>query len=73
MLHRTTDLVVHNVQVVTKEGVRYGGVAAKEGIVAVGRDGSLLARECEIDAEGNFLLPGLVDPHVHLGRRDFPY
>jgi dihydropyrimidinase/dihydroorotase len=70
----STDLVVHNARVVTESGVRYGGVAVEDGtIVAVGRNGSLPAGDREIDADGNFLLPGLVDPHVHIGRRDFPY
>jgi len=74
MPQRSTDLVVHNVRVVTKEGVRYGGVAVEDGTtVTVGRGGVLPAGDREIDADGNFLLPGLVDPHVHIGRRDFSY
>lgn len=74
MSRTSTNLVVHNARVVTETGVRHGGVAIEDGtIVAVGPDGSLPAGEREINADGNFLLPGLIDPHVHIGRRDFPY
>lgn len=65
------DLTIRNAWVVTEEGVIDGGVACDDGtIVHVGADTSLPEGTREIDANGTFLLPGLVDPHVHLGRRD---
>jgi len=68
------DLVVRNARVVTESGVTRGGVAASDGTIrAVGADSTLPRGDREIDADGKFLLPGIIDPHVHLGRRDYPY
>lgn len=51
---------------VTPSGTIHGGVAARDGrIVAVGSN--LPDAEEEIDAEGNYLIPGFIDPHVHWG------
>jgi dihydropyrimidinase/dihydroorotase len=74
MLPSTVDLVVRNARVVTPEGTRRGGVAADDGvIVAVAADPTLPRGDTDIDADGDYLIPGLVDPHVHLGRRDRGY
>ncbi len=63
------DLAITDAHVVTEDGITTGGVACDEGkIVAIGDD--LPAASQTIDAAGNVLIPGLVDPHVHLGRRD---
>jgi len=70
------DLLVRNARVVTPSGTLDGGVAAADGrIVAVGGDRSLPDAEAVIDAEGNYLLPGFIDPHVHWGlsRYEFDY
>lgn len=70
----TVDLVVRNARVVTPSGTIRGGVACDDGvIVAVDVDTSLPDGETDVDATGNYLLPGLIDPHVHLGRRDLGY
>jgi dihydropyrimidinase/dihydroorotase len=70
----TVDLVVRNARVVTPSGTIRGGVACDDGVVvAVGADVTLPEGDTDVDAEGNFCLPGLVDPHVHLGRRDLGY
>ncbi|SFK89111.1 dihydroorotase [Halogranum rubrum] len=62
----TADLRVVNAKVVTPSGTIHGGVAARDGrIVAVGSN--LPDAEEEIDAEGNYLIPGFIDPHVHWG------
>lgn len=67
------DLVVRNVQVVTLAGVFRGGVAARDGrIVAVGQDEDLPRATEVIDGRDRFLLPGRVDPHVHMGVH-FPF
>lgn len=74
MTHGIVDLTVRNARVVTEGGTLRGGVACDDGtIVDVGADAALPAADREVDAEGNFLLPGLIDPHVHLGRRDAGY
>lgn len=65
------DLVVTNGRVVTPTGVFDGGFAVRDGkFVAVG--GQLPDAGDRIDARGRLILPGLVDPHVHLGGA-FPY
>lgn len=74
MVTDSVDLVVRDARVVTPSGTLRGGVACDDGvIVAVGADSTLPAGETEIDAGGDYCIPGLVDPHVHLGRRDAGY
>jgi dihydropyrimidinase/dihydroorotase len=70
------DLRVHNARVVTPGGTIDGGVAAADGeILAVGADRNLPDADRVIDAEGNYLIPGFIDPHVHWGlsRYEFEY
>jgi len=70
------DLRVVNARVVTPHGEIDGGVAAEDGrIVAVGTESNLPDADRTIDAEGNHLIPGFVDPHVHWGlsRYEFDY
>jgi dihydroorotase/allantoinase len=60
------DLVVRNGFVVTPTNTFEGGVAVDDGIiVAVGKDGVLPDAEKVLDAAGNYIFPGLIDPHVH--------
>ena len=67
------DLVIRNARVVTHEGEMFGGVAVQgERIVAVGEDDALPAGAREIDADGRVLMPGVIDPHCHLGV-NYPY
>lgn len=67
------DLVIRNARVVTHAGEFHGGIAAVDGrIVAVGNDEALPAAAREIDADGRSLLPGVIDPHCHLGV-NYPY
>ncbi len=62
----TVNLVVRNGVIVTPSSSFEGGVAVDEGrIVAVGADEQLPAARQTIDAEGNYILPGLIDAHVH--------
>jgi dihydroorotase-like cyclic amidohydrolase len=62
------DLVIRGAHVVTQSGEFKGGVASSGGrIVAVGADESLPQGHREIDAGGRALLPGVIDPHCHLG------
>jgi dihydropyrimidinase/dihydroorotase len=64
----TADIVLKNGLVVTPAGTIEGGVAVSDGkITAVGRDSSLPAATREIDLAGKYLLPGVIDPEVHLG------
>jgi allantoinase len=62
------DLVVRNCRIVTPEGQTGPGrgVAAEDGkIVAIGDDDRLPAAERTVDAGGDYLLPGIVDCHIH--------
>lgn len=56
-----------NGRVVTPNGVIIGGVSIQDGhILHVGADSSLPPGEIVYDAGGNYIIPGLIDPHVHL-------
>ena len=67
------DLVIRNARVVTHLGEFHGGVAVVGGqIAAVGADDALPAGAREIDADGLVLMPGVIDPHCHLGV-NYPY
>lgn len=62
------DLIVKNGIVVTNEGLIKGGVAAKDGvIVAIAADENLPEAEKEYDAKGLLIMPGVIEPHCHLG------
>lgn len=62
------DLTITNARVVTPGGTLRGGVAADNGrIVEVGSDASLPSADEEIDADGNYLIPGIICPHNHMG------
>ena len=65
------DLVVRGGTVVTEERQRQADVGIRDGRVASihdrnGGEPSRLTGAAEIDATGRLLLPGGVDPHVHL-------
>ena len=63
------NLVIKNGLVVTPQGIIRGGLAVKnEKIRQIGADGVLPEANLEVNAEGNYILPGLVDPHIHIGR-----
>jgi dihydropyrimidinase/dihydroorotase len=65
------DLVVRNGLVVTPAGVIHGGVAvAGERIVAVGADTTLPAAHRTIDAADAYVIPGLIDAHVHMASEE---
>src|SRR2546423_963056 len=62
------DMVLKNALVVAPSGVFHGGVAIDGAeIVALGASSTLGAARREIDLDGKLLLPGLYDPHVHVG------
>lgn len=60
------DLVVTNGVVVTPNNTFNGGVAINDGvIVAIGSENVLPDAEKTLDAKSKYILPGLMDPHVH--------
>jgi dihydropyrimidinase len=61
------DTVFEGGTVVTTEGVTDAAIAVDDGtIVAIGARDVLPAAEESVDVTGNCLLPGVVDPHVHI-------
>jgi len=63
----TADIAIRNANVVTRAGTFHGGVAVRMGeIVAVCPDAQLPQAQRTIDAGERYLIPGLVDPHMHL-------
>jgi dihydropyrimidinase/dihydroorotase len=62
------ELVVKNGLVVTPSGVMRGGLVAEDGIITyIGADPTLPDRADAIDAEGKWVIPGIIDPHTHIG------
>lgn len=64
----SVDLVIKNGKVVTPEGVFDGGIAVDNGlIVSVSKESTLPKADRTIDAKGNLIMPGFIDPHTHQG------
>lgn len=62
------DVVVRNANVVNPEGVHHCDLAISNGVIVARLDPNSDATADEvIDAGEKFVLPGVVDPHVHLG------
>jgi dihydroorotase (multifunctional complex type) len=62
------DLVLHSGRVVSHAGEFEGGAAVHDGkIVALGDRDALPSAARTIDLDGRVLMPGVVDPHCHLG------
>ncbi len=62
----TVDLVVRNGRVVSGDQVIDGGLAVASGqIVALGATAGLPEARTVVDAAGGWVLPGVIDPHVH--------
>lgn len=62
------DLTIRNAIVVTPTGQVSGGLSVSDGVITqIGADHELASAVTEINASGKYLLPGLIDPHVHLG------
>ena len=63
----SVDTVISNGTLVTSERAFDGAIAIDDGIiVGVGREDALPDAEREINASGRLVMPGVVDPHVHI-------
>lgn len=61
------DIVVKNCKIVGPNNIVAAGIAISKGrVVAITRDEDLPEANKVIDAEGKYVLPGLVDTHAHL-------
>jgi dihydroorotase-like cyclic amidohydrolase len=64
----TADTMITGGRLVTPHGIVDASVAVRDGrIIAIGERESLPAATDVIDCAGKYVLPGVVDPHVHLG------
>ena len=71
MAETRVDTIIRGGQVVTSSQVFDSAIAiAGEKIVALGPEELLPTADTYIDAEGKFVLPGLIDAHVHLDGHD---
>src|SRR4051794_26776765 len=62
------DLVLKNGRIVTAQGIVTGGLAIESGVItAIAADRALARGETVLDLKGQIVLPGMIDPHVHLG------
>jgi len=66
------NVVIKNGLVYTPGGWLRGGLAMEDGRIShVGYDNALPDGDSIIDAEGNYVLPGIIDPHGIFGRVDW--
>ncbi|EMA40725.1 amidohydrolase [Halococcus morrhuae DSM 1307] len=66
----TVDLVIANGTLVTPDRLLDSAIAVDDGeIVAVGDERTLPDADERVDASGMLVLPGVVDPHVHIDGR----
>lgn len=62
------DLLIRNAHIVRPEGIFEGNLVVEKGqIQAITQQDLGLRAKREIDASGRYLLPGVIDTHVHLG------
>ncbi len=60
------ELVIRNARLVLPKGIIQGGLAVKDGrIIKIAKTG-LPKGDCEIDASGKVVMPGVIDAHAHL-------
>ena len=65
---RELDLIIRNATVVNHDSRQEADIAIRNGqIVGLAERGGFSQAAHEIDATGLYALPGLIDPHVHLG------
>jgi dihydroorotase-like cyclic amidohydrolase len=63
------DLTIKGGKIVNPTGIVEAGVAIDEGkIVSVAKEPNLPDSDQVINAKGLLILPGAIDPHVHMGK-----
>lgn len=61
-------LVKNGLMVIPSEGIIEGSIGIKdERIVTIGKSLDSIAAKQVINAQGNYVLPGVIEPHVHFG------
>jgi dihydropyrimidinase len=70
----SADLIIHGGRVVFPDGIVDADVAVEGGLIsAIGDPGSLGEAKRVIDATDLHVLPGIIDPHVHLQTFQNPF
>ncbi|OLE45155.1 MAG: allantoinase [Candidatus Rokubacteria bacterium 13_1_20CM_2_68_19] len=70
----TVDLVIRGGRLVSSTAIMSAGIAIEGGvIVAISRDDALPDSRETIDATGKYVLPGVIDPHVHFRSPGYEY
>ncbi len=67
------DLVVRNGRFVTPSGIVEGWLGVQDGKIAALGAGNPPPSQANVDASGNIVLPGGIDPHVHFRDPGFTY
>ncbi len=69
------DLVIRNGKIVTPQGIYEGDdIAVEKGkIVAIDKRGSFPETKETVDATGKYVLPGIIDVHVHFREPGYEY
>jgi dihydropyrimidinase len=61
-------MIVNGTAVIPAEGLRKVNVAVHEGkVAALLEPGEPFSAKSEINADGRFIFPGLIEPHMHIG------
>ncbi len=61
------DLIIKNCRIARHDGIVNAGIAVYEGkIVSIANDETLPEAKRVIDAKGKYVIPGVIDPHVHV-------
>jgi dihydroorotase len=68
------DLVLYNAKIYTSEGMIEAGVAVDNGkILKIAKKPNLPQASTKMNINGQIVLPGLIDPHVHLRDQQLAY
>ncbi|MFB6186342.1 MAG: allantoinase, partial [Halobacteriaceae archaeon] len=63
----TADTIISGGTLVTSEETIDASVAIQDGkIIAIGKESALPNGDKVIDASGQLVMPGIIDPHVHI-------
>jgi dihydroorotase len=68
------DAVLNNAKIFTRGSIVEAGIAIDKGkIVKIAKDTNLPPASTKINLKGHIMLPGLIDPHVHLRDQQLAY
>ena len=68
------DAVLNNAKIFTRGSIVEAGIAIDKGkIVKIAKDTNLPPASTKINLKGHIMLPGIIDPHVHLRDQQLAY